>query len=119
MSMQKQLDEGMISISNDAIASLTGLAVSQCYGVVGMASKNFFKDGIAELLGSENLSKGIVVKKTDNGLELDVYIIICYGVKINQVALEVQKRVKYELANGLDIDFAAVNVFVQGVKAIN
>ncbi|MBR0136833.1 MAG: Asp23/Gls24 family envelope stress response protein [Erysipelotrichaceae bacterium] len=112
----KNTSLGGISVSIDAIASLTGAIVSECYGIVGMASKHFIKDNVAILLKQENFAKGVVVKQTENGLELDIYVIIAYGVNISSVMLEVQKKVKYELDKTLDLDFKAVNVFVQGVK---
>ncbi len=118
MTMKKNSKLGNINVTVGAIASLTGATVSECYGVVGMASKQFFKDGFAVLLKQDNFSKGVVVKQTERGLELDIYIIICYGVKVIEVVSEVQKKVKYEIERTLDIDFAAVNVFVQGVKVI-
>ena len=81
-----------------------------------MASQKVFKDGLAELLGKENYSKGIVVRSKNDVLELDLYIIVSYGVKISQVVTEVQKKVKYELERSLELEFQAVNVYVQGVK---
>ena len=110
---------GGINVSTEAIASLTGAIVGECYGIVGMASKKVVKDGLAVLLKQDNYSKGVVVRKTPEGFELDIYVIICYGVKVSEVVSEVQKKVKYELERSLDIDFAAVNVFVQDVKVIN
>ena len=66
-------------------------------------------------LKKENFSKGVVVNKTDKGLEVNVYIIVSFGVRISQVVLEAQKRVKYVLEKTLQQDINAVNVFVQGV----
>ena len=111
---------GGINVSIDAIASMTGAIVTECYGVVGMASKQFFKDGMAVLLRKENNSKGVVVKETREGaLELEIYVIICYGVKITEVVSEIQKKVKYQLGKTLDIELSAINVFVQGVKVVD
>jgi uncharacterized alkaline shock family protein YloU len=119
MTMKKNTNLGDINVTIDAIASLTGAAVSECYGVVGMASKQFFRDGIAVLLKQDNYSRGIVVRQTDKGIELDIYLIICYGVKVIEVVSEVQKKVKYELENALDVEFSAVNVYVQDIKVID
>ncbi|SJZ98412.1 Asp23/Gls24 family envelope stress response protein [Anaerorhabdus furcosa] len=118
MSIEKVTNLGNINISEEAIASLTGGVVTECYGVVGMASRKFLRDGWAELLKIENFSKGIVVRKTDNGLELDVYVILGYGVKISEVVSEVQKKVKYVLEKTLQLELSAVNVYVQGVRVI-
>ena len=110
---------GGINVSVKAVASMTGAIVSECYGVVGMASRKFLKDGLAVLLRQENYSKGVVVRETEGGLELEIYVIICYGVKITEVVSEIQKKVKYQLGKTLDMDITAINVFVQGVKVVD
>ena len=79
---------------------LAGGVVTECYGVVGMASQKFVKDGIAELLKSDNYSKGVVVRQNENGLELDLYIIVSHGIKISEVVHEAQK--KSEVYDGKD-----------------
>ena len=66
----------------------------------------------------DNYSKGVVVKESDEGLELDLYIIIGFGVKISEVVYEIQKNVKYVLEKSLDLKFLAINVYVQGVSVI-
>lgn len=118
MSITKNTKYGDINISKEAITSLAGGIVSESYGVVGMASQKFVKDGWAELLRKENFSKGVVVRENNGVLELDLYIIVSHGVKISEVVLEVQKKVKYMMEKTLDVDFEAVNVFVQGIKVI-
>ena len=110
---------GNINITAEAIASLTGELVNECYGVVGMASKHLIKDSIAVMLRKDNYSKGVVVRQTQDGIELDIYVIICYGVKIMEVVNEVQKKVKYELENMFDMEFTSINIFVQGIKVID
>lgn len=118
MSIIKNTNLGSINISNDAIATLAGGVVTECYGVVGMASQKVFKDGIAVLLKKDNYSKGVVVRSNGNGLEIDLYIIISFGVKVTEVISEVQKKVKYVLEKTLGLEVAACNVFVQDVRVV-
>lgn len=118
MGIERVTNLGKLSISEEAIASLAGGVVSECYGVVGMASQKVVKDGIAELLKKDNYARGVVVRTTDSGYELDLYIIISFGVKISEVIFEVQKKVKYILEKTLEQDFKMINVYVQGVKVI-
>ena len=110
MSISKSTEYGNINISLDAVASLAG--------GVGMASQKFVKDGIAELLKKENYAKGVVVRQGENGLELDLYIIVSHGIKISEVVHEAQKKVKYMMEKTLELKFSAVNVYVQGVKVM-
>ena len=50
MSVERKTNYGSISVSEEAIAGLAGGVITECYGVVGMASKQVLKDGWAELL---------------------------------------------------------------------
>ena len=118
MSIKKNTTLGNIKISDEAVATLTGSAVIECYGVVGMTSQKPLKDGFNELFKRENYSKGVVIKNIDGGIEVDLYCVIGYGVKITEVINEIQKRVKYTLEKSLDIDVLAVNVYVQGIKVV-
>ncbi|MEE3487455.1 MAG: Asp23/Gls24 family envelope stress response protein [Bulleidia sp.] len=118
MSVEKKTNYGIINVSEEAVASLAGGVITECYGVVGMASRQAIRDGWAELLKRENYTKGVVVRRTDSGLEIDLYIIVSFGVKISEVVQEAQKKVKYVLEKSLSEEISAVNVFVQGVQVM-
>jgi len=119
MSVERKNELGSIGIEVEAIATLAGGAISECYGIVGMASRKFFKDGLAELLKNDNYSKGVEVRSTEAGLELDLYIIVSYGVKISEVVIEAQKKVDYIMKQAFDISFNSINIYVQGIKVID
>ena len=88
----KSENEG-ISISNDVVAVIAGVAVSEVEGVSGMAGG--FAGGITEVLsGKKNLAKGIKVDIEENKAKIDVNIIVEYGSRIPDVAFEIQNRVK-------------------------
>jgi len=116
MPIQVKNELGSIHVSDQIMSTLAGSAAVECYGLVGMPSRNQLKDGFAEMLGRENLSRGVVVRREQDLLHIDLYIIVSYGTKISEVAHNVQNRVKYMLNEvvGLEVDF--VNIFVQGVR---
>ena len=116
MSLEINNDLGHVSISDDVIASVAGGTAVSCYGIIGMASKNQVKDGITEILGKENYSKGIKVKKDDGKLVIDLYIIVMYGTKISEIANNVQSSVKYQIEKTLGVKVDEVNIFIQGIK---
>ena len=118
MSIERVTSYGNINISQEAIATLAGGVVSECYGVVGMASQKLVKDGWAELLKKENYARGVVVTQDETGLVLNLYIIALQGIKLSQVVYEAQKRVKYVLEKTLEVKCNAVNIYVQGVRAV-
>lgn len=119
MTVEKKTDFGSIRVTEDAVAALAGGVITECYGVVGMSSKKLLKDGWAELLRKENYTRGVVVHRNENGLVIDLFIIVSFGVKISEVVQEAQKKVKYVLEKSLSEEIVAVNVFVQGVQVIS
>ncbi|NGP44163.1 Asp23/Gls24 family envelope stress response protein [Bacillaceae bacterium SIJ1] len=118
MSIEMNSSYGRIHIDTNVIATIAGGAAIECYGIVGMASRKQIKDGIAELLKKENLSKGIIVRKEDQ-VHIDMYIIVSYGTKISEVAHNVQQKVRYTLNQTLGLHVDSVNIFVQGVRVTN
>lgn len=119
MSIELKNEYGTIEISNEVIATIAGGAAIDCYGIVGMASKNQIKDGISEILRKENFSRGVIVRKEDHALHIDMYIIVSYGTKISEVAHNVQTKVKYTLEQTIGISADTVNIYVQGVRVTN
>ena len=104
-----------IKISNDVIAVIAGVAVSEVEGVSGMAGG--FAGGITEVLsGKKNLAKGIKVDIEENKAKIDVNIIVEYGSRIPDVAFEIQNRVKKSVESMTGLDVEEVNVHVQGVN---
>ncbi|MFD0867589.1 Protein of uncharacterised function (DUF322) [Chlamydia abortus] len=107
---------GSINVDDQVIAVIAGSAALDCYGLVGMASRKQLKDGISELLGQENLSRGVEVRRDQDELQIDLYIIVSYGTKISEVAHNVQNRVKYVLNDIVGLQVNHINIFVQGVR---
>ena len=106
--------ENGIEISNDVIAVIAGVAVSEVQGVASMSGG--FAGGITEVLsGKKNMAKGIKVEKTDNKAKIDVNIIVEYGSRIPDVAFEIQNRVKKSVESMTGFKVEEVNVHVQGV----
>lgn len=106
--------ENGIEISNDVIAVIAGVAVSEVQGVASMSGS--FAGGITEVLsGKKNMAKGIKVEKTDNKAKIDVNIIVEYGSRIPDVAYEIQNRVKKAVEGMTGFKVEEVNVHVQGV----
>lgn len=115
MDREIQTDLGKLSLNEDVIATIAGIGATECYGVVGMVSRRV-SDGIADLLGRENLSRGVGVTVENGKAVITVNVIVSYGTRINEVARNIVERVKYavETATGLKVQRVQVNV--QGVK---
>lgn len=111
----KTMQNNGIEISDEVVAVIAGVCVSEVTGVAEMAGG--FAGGITEVLsGKKNLSKGIKVEVGEKDTKIDVNIIVEYGVRIPDVAFEIQNKVKKSVKEMTGLDVIEVNVHVQGVK---
>ena len=104
-----------IKIADDVIAVIAGAAASEVPGVASMAGG--FAGGISEVFsGKKNFAKGIKVEAGEKETRIDVNIIVEYGVRIPDVAFEIQNRVKKAVEGMTGLKVIDVNVHVQGVN---
>jgi uncharacterized alkaline shock family protein YloU len=106
---------GRIEVSPTAIASLASQAVLECYGVVGMATKDL-ASGIVEILQPASHRRGVDVNLNDEQIAIDLYVVIEYGTRIATVARNIQSVVSYTLERALGVPVDAVNVHVQDLR---
>lgn len=108
-------EKGFISYSEEVLAKIVGLSTMECYGVVGMASKNA-TDGLWELIKGENLSKGVKIHFKDNELFIELYVVVEYGTKISVIANNIIQKTRYNVENYTGIKVSTITVNVQGVR---
>ncbi len=109
---------GGLSVANDVIADMAGYAALESYGVVGMAAPTL-SDGIAKLLPASRLRRGIEVEMTDEGVHVDLYIIIEHGTNIAEVSRMLAEKVRFVLNDSAQLPVADVDIHVQGIKVRN
>lgn len=107
-------NDGNISISTDVIATIAAVAAKSIDGVSGMI--NSLTGGFAELLGKKNPSKGVKVAITGRDVKIDMFVVVEYGVKIPDVAWEIQGKTKNEVEAMTGLNVTAVNVNIEGVN---
>ncbi|SKA92333.1 Uncharacterized conserved protein YloU, alkaline shock protein (Asp23) family [Caloramator quimbayensis] len=115
MSIKINNDFGYIEYSDEVLANIAGAATMECYGVVGMASKRA-TDGLWELLKKDNLSKGVKIISKDEGISVELYIIVEYGTKISVIANNIIQKVKYSVEGLTGIKVSNVTVYIQGIR---
>ena len=111
------MDENInLSISEDVIATLAERVILAIAGVYSL--NGGIMGGINNMLGKKN-SQGIKIDINGNEISLDVYITVEYGVKIPDIAWEIQDKVKKELENMTGMIVTTVNVHIQGINYDN
>lgn len=108
-------DTGSIEVSPIAVATIAAEAVSECYGVVGMASRTA-AEAILTALHRPPSTKGIRVELRADAVVVDIHVIIEYGTRIVTVADNVIDAVRFRLEQALGASSLRVNVYVQDVR---
>lgn len=109
-------ENGNIHYSEEVLAKIVGLSTMECYGVVGMVSKNA-TEGLWELMRVENLSKGVKIALTDDDkLKIELFIMVEYGTKISVIANNIIQKVRYSVENYTGLKVSAITVNVQAVR---
>lgn len=106
---------GNIKIAVDVVATIAGIAASGIEGVASMYSS--IAGGIAEMLGAKkNPGKGIKVEMKEKSVVVDIFIVVDYGVKIPELAWEIQETVKNSIETMTGLEVEKVNIHIEGVS---
>ena len=107
-------ERGRLEVLEPAVAAVAGHAAINCYGVMGMAARNL-RDGVFTLVRRENMHRGVEIRRLPEGLVIDLYVVVQYGTRIQEVAHNLQETVKFALERAVQVPVIEVNVTVQGV----
>lgn len=101
---------GEIKVSNEVISVISGMALNDIEGVYSIA-----EDKETGNYSKKLLTKGIVIDYKDESVNVTVKIIVKYGFDVNEVARNVQLKVKDALENMIGFKVKDIAVVVSGV----
>lgn len=104
---------GKVQVADEVVAVIAGMAATEVKGIAGMSGG--IAGGIAEMLGKKNLSKGVKVEVGETEAAIDLYIIVKYGARIPEIAINCQEGVKTAIESMTGLQVVEVNVHIQGV----
>ena len=107
---------GLVTVNDEVLVRVAGYAALDCYGIVGMASKRS-TDGIVQLMGREKSRPGRGrCAKAAKRCDIDLFIIVEYGISISAVAASIIETVKYKVEHLTGISVGRVNVCVEDIR---
>lgn len=107
-------DMGAIKVADEVLSIVAGLAASEVNGVYGMSGG--IREGLTDMLGKQNFSKGIKVYTEGHTVRVEVHVIITYGFNIPDVAIKLQEKVKEAVESMTGYEVTGVDIHVEGVK---
>lgn len=107
------VDKGTVNISEEVVAAIAALAISDVDGVYGLSSS--FTADLAEMLGKKNMAKGVKLSIEEDVVSVECFVIISYGSEIPVVAANIQDAVITAVESMAGLKVAAVNVDICGI----
>lgn len=108
---------GKIEIAPEVIEVIAGIAASEVDGIAEMRGN--FAAGVVERFGKKIHGKGVKVELTEEGITVDIYCSMKFGVSIPVVAQKVQDNIRQALLNMTALEASEVNVHVVAIQFEN
>ena len=115
MDCKFQTGLGAVTVNEEVLLKVAGYTALECYGIVGMAAKRT-TDGFVQLMGRENLGRGVRIRAAADSVDVDLFIIVEYGVSISTVAANIIDTVKYRIEHLTGVKVGSVNVCVEDIR---
>jgi uncharacterized alkaline shock family protein YloU len=104
---------GEIVIAPEVIEVVIGIAAAKVEGVYGM--RGSFANNFSEMFGKSAHGKGVYLTINEDGIIVDIYTYLEYGVSVPKVAMAMQEKVKQQVLFMTDVELSEVNVHVVAV----
>ena len=113
--IRHEKEHGSINVNTNVYTEIVGVAVSNCFGVKGMAARSV-TDGLYHLLRKDSAGKGVKVQfHEDNSISIDLHIMVDYGVNLNAVGASIISEVRYVVQSHTGTEVRSVNVYIDSM----
>ena len=104
---------GTLSISEDVIATIAANTTTEIEGVAALA--NFYSNVVSSWFWKKQSPRPIIINLNDDVATIDIHVSLRSGVRIPDVAQNIQRSVKDAVQNMTGIAVTKVNVYVSGI----
>ena len=113
--IRHEKEHGSINVNTNVYTEIVGVAVSNCFGVKGMAARSV-TDGVYHLLRKESMSKGVRVEfHEDDTITIELHIMVDNGVNLTAVGASIISEVRYVVTKCTGTEVRAVNVYIDSM----
>ena len=109
----KKQAKGNVTYGSDIVLSVINLATKEIAGVSSIVTKF---GSILKRWFSNSYYEGVKITNIKDAMNIDVYINVCFGYNVTEVAFRVQENIKNSLSGMIDIKINRINIHVLGVE---
>ena len=107
---------GSVCFTENFLSKIIGHAVTSCFGVVGMMPSSHRQRLFGLVSKEQALDTGIRVTGNANQIDVEIHIMVTFGMNIPAIAASITEKVKYVVAESTGITVNKVTVKVDGIK---
>ncbi|TFB23842.1 Asp23/Gls24 family envelope stress response protein [Filobacillus milosensis] len=105
---------GKVEIAPEVIEVIAGIAANEVSGVANMRGN--LASNVTERFGKKKHGKGVRVDLSEEGIVIDIFTVLDYGVSIPTVAQKIQDSIRSTLKNMTALEILEINVHVVGIQ---
>ena len=110
--------EGVIKVHESVVASIVRKAACSVDGVIRLAGSTLV-DNIAEIVGSKRIyDRSILVEMGESSVQIEVKVILAYGIEIPPVAKAIQEAVIEQITSITGMTVGKVNVMIMDLEEL-
>ncbi len=112
--LQIKTPRGNVYYSEELIKNIVALSALKCNGVIGLANRNFREAD--DKRSNTNIVGGVKVDFTNEKLNVHIFVVVKYGIKISIIANDIIQKVKDSIEKFLDVSLNSIVVNIKGIR---
>ncbi len=108
------LENGSITITDSVFRAIANIASEEVAGVNSLSGG--ISGDIVEIFTKKNHTKGVKIDYIEDKLNINISVIVEFGIDIKELATGIQKSVKNKVETMTDVKVENVNIEIVGVK---
>lgn len=106
---------GVVLVEDDVIADIVSIVARSCFGISGMTAKNMSEE-IRDIFRIKSGAKGISVRCANNRIDVDLHIMVIYGINIPAITDSIIHKIAYSIEQATGFAVNSVNLFIDDVN---
>ena len=111
--LQDNDEKGSVKIADDVVASIAGIAAQE---VKGIHLNTVVNNEIMNRVNKKGNSKGVTAEINEEGVFVELSVVVDYGVNIPATCTKIQEKVKAAIENMTGLVCTDVNVSIAAVN---
>ena len=104
---------GKTTFSKEVVSKIIDKTISMTEGIASMSTG--IVESLAQKLTGNRIYNGIELEEQDTGLEIQLSIIVQYGIRMQEVCRDLQENVRAAVENFTGLPIGTIRIKIEGI----